>query len=265
MTPSDVTLAGISYRSYHVWQRNRDVFKRLWRAELVPPVIEPVFFILAMGLGLGAYVELEGKQDYIQFLVPGMLAIFPMFAAIGECLWGAFFRMNRQGTYHAIISTPVSVEDLTGGEILWGATRMAMSTVFILAIVAIFSPVYDLYRSPLILLVPFVALGAGITFSAVTLWYTAMAPSINSLNYFFTLFITPTFWFGGAFFPPDKLPEGIRVAAWFIPTTHLVNVYRGLVEGEPRWSHLGDLAWLAVVGAVFTYVTVAAMRRRLIT
>jgi len=264
MNLAAAALGGVSLRSLRVWQRNRDVFMRLWRAELVPPLIEPIFFILAIGLGLGAYVNLDGQQDYIQFLVPGMLAIFPMFAAVGECLWGAYFRMARQGTYQAIISTPVSVEDLTGGEILWGATRMVISTTFLLLIVAIFSPVYDLYRSPLILLVPPLSLAAGIVFAATTLSYTAVAPSISSLNYFFTLFITPTFWFGGAFFPPDKLPAALRVVAWFIPTTHIVNVYRGLVDGVPQWSQLGDLAWLAVVGLAFTNLAVVNMRRRLI-
>ncbi len=261
---ADLRLAGISYRSFRVWQRNRDVFRRLWKTELVPPLVEPIVFILAIGLGLGAYVNLQGNQDYIQFLVPGMFAIFPMFAAIGECLWGAYFRMERQGTYQAIISTPVSVEDLTGGEILWGATRMVIGTTFLLAVIAVFSPIYGLYRSPMILLVPFLAFGAGITFAAATLSYTAVAPSISSLNYFFTLFITPAFWFGGAFFPPDKLPRAMRIIAWFIPTTHVVNVYRGLVDGTPHWSHLGDLAWLIVVGLAFSFLAVRNMRRRLI-
>jgi lipooligosaccharide transport system permease protein len=264
MSVVDLALGGVSYRSLRVWQRNRDVFLRFWGAELVAPALEPLIFLVAMGVGLGAYVELGGDQEYIQFLVPGMLAIFPMFAAVGECLWGSYFRMERQGTYHAMIATPVNIEDVIGGEILWGSTRLMLSTTFVLAVTLLFAPFYDLFQSPLILLVLPASLVTGVLFSAVTLSYTSVAFSISSLNYFFTLFITPTFWFSGAFFPIERLPDVLRVVSWFIPTTHVVNLYRALVEGSLSWSELGDLAWLLVVGAVFFGVAVRSMRRRLI-
>jgi lipooligosaccharide transport system permease protein len=264
MSVVDLALGGASYRSFRVWQRNRDVFLRFWGAELIAPALEPLIFLVAMGVGLGAYVELGGDQEYIQFLVPGMLAVFPMFAAVGECLWGSYFRMDRQGTYHAMIATPVNIEDVIAGEILWGSTRLMLSTTFVLAVTLLFAPFYDLFQSPLILLVLPASLVTGLLFSAVTLSYTSVAFSISSLNYFFTLFITPTFWFSGAFFPIERLPDALRVVSWFIPTTHVVSLYRALAEGSVGWSYLGDLAWLLVVAVVFFAVAVRSMRRRLI-
>lgn len=264
MRALEPSLGGVSYRSYRVWQRNRDVFLRFWGAELVAPALEPLIFVVAMGLGLGAYVELGGDQEYIEFLVPGMLAIFPMFAAVGECLWGSYFRMERQGTYHAMIATPVNVEDVIAGEILWGSTRLMLSTTFVFAVALLFTPFYDLIESPLVIFILPLSLLTGIVFSALALSYTSVAFSISSLNYFFTLFMMPAFWFSGAFFPPDKLPDALRVVGWFIPTTHVVSLYRALVEGSPHWSHLGDLAWLLVVAAVFFALAIRSMRRRLI-
>jgi len=258
-----IRLPDVSYRAYRVWQRNRDVYLRLWKAEVIWPLAEPLITLLALGLGLGELItetELPGNQRYIEFIAPGILAVFPMWAAAGECGWGSFFRMENQRTYHAIITTPVSIEDVITGEILWGATRGFISSVYILAV----SAAFGLLDSPLALLVPVMAYISSFMFASISLSYTSVARSISSLNYFFALFITPQFWLGGVFFPLERLPEELQVAAWFVPATHVVDIYRGLVQGQLNLGHLGDLAWIAVVAAIFYYLALISMRRRLI-
>ncbi len=258
-----IRLPDVSYRAYRVWQRNRDVYLRLWKAEVIWPLAEPLITLLALGLGLGELItetELPGDQRYIEFIAPGILAVFPMWAAAGECGWGSFFRMENQRTYHAIIATPVSIEDVITGEFLWGATRGFISSVYILAVTAAFG----LLDSPLALLVPVMAYISSFMFASISLSYTSVARSISSLNYFFALFITPQFWLGGVFFPLERLPEELQVAAWFVPATHVVDIYRGLVQGHLNVGHLGDLAWIAVVAAIFYYLALISMRRRLI-
>ena len=252
----------VSYRAFRVWQRNRDVYLRLWKAEAIWPLAEPLITLLALGVGLGGLVEPEelGGQKYIDFIAPGILAVFPMWAAAGECGWGSFFRMENQRTYQAIIATPVSVEDVITGEIMWGATRGLISSLYILAVTAAFG----LLDSPMALLVPVMAYLSGLMFASISLSYTSIARSISSLNYFFALFVTPQFWLGGVFFPLDRLPEGLQTFTWFVPTTHVVAIYRGLVEGSLHWSHLGDLAWIVAVTGVFYLVALWSMRRRLI-
>lgn len=258
-----IRLPDVSYRAYRVWQRNRDVYLRLWRAEAIWPLAEPLITLLALGLGLGELItetELPGDQRYIEFIAPGILAVFPMWAAAGECGWGSFFRMENQRTYHAIIATPVSIEDVITGEALWGATRGFISSVYILAVTAAFL----LLHSPMVLLALPMAYISSFMFASVSLSYTSIARSISSLNYFFALFITPQFWLGGVFFPLERLPEELQVAAWFVPATHVVDIYRGLVQGHLNLGHLGDLAWIAVVAAIFYYLALISMRRRLI-
>lgn len=250
----------VSYRAYRVWQRNRDVYLRLWKSELIWPLAEPVITLLALGLGLGELVDLKSGQRYIEFIAPGLLAVFPMWAAAGECGWGSFIRMDTQKTFNAIIATPVSIEDVITGEIMWGATRALINGTYILAVTAVFL----LLDSPLAVLVLPITYLSGLMFAGISLAYTSIARSISSLNYFFALFVTPQFWLGGVFFPLDVLPGWAERASWFIPTTHVVAIYRGLVEGSPQWSHLGDLAWIVVVTAAFYLLALLAMRRRLI-
>ena len=250
--------------SWRVWQRNRDVFFQLWRVNLVPPIIEPVVMILAMGLGLGAFVELSGDREYIVFLAPGVLAVFPMFAGMGETLWGAFWRMEQQGTYAAILATPARPEDIITGDLLWAATRTLISAVSILIVLALFTPAYGLIQSPLAIFVLPTSILMGLLFGNLGLAYTSYITSIHQLMYFFTLVITPMFWFSGVFFPLDSLPGWVQVLAWFIPMSHVVDLFRGLVSGDMAWAHLGDLAWLLVVTALTFWLALWTMRRRLV-
>ena len=53
----------VSYRAFKVWQRNRDVFMHIWRAEMIWPIFEPLIVMLGLGLGLGKFVELESRSE----------------------------------------------------------------------------------------------------------------------------------------------------------------------------------------------------------
>jgi lipooligosaccharide transport system permease protein len=88
----------VSIGAYRVWQRSRDVFLRRLKTEAIGIAVEPFVVILALGLGLGRFVELDSGQDYVVFLAPGLLALFPMFAAVFECAWGSYVRLEMQGT-----------------------------------------------------------------------------------------------------------------------------------------------------------------------
>ncbi len=250
----------ISRLALRVWQRNRDVYFNIWRSEVIWPIVDPLISLIALGIGLGDFVDLGVKESYVDFIAPGLLCVFPMWVAAAETGWGSFFRMENQRTFDAIVSTPASIDDVVTGEVIWASTRAATSVIYILVLVAAFGAV----KSPLAALIVPLALLPGLMFAAISLCYTSIARSISTLNYFFAAFITPQFWLAGVFFPLSRLPEWVRIVAWFTPASHVVKVYRGLVQGDPQWSHLGDLAWMVVVAAVFYVVAIYAMRRRLV-
>src|SRR5207244_585845 len=124
----------VSYRSLRVWQRNFEVYRRLWKFQMPFTFLEPAFQLAAMGLGLGAFVNLGLPVSYRDFLAPGLVASYAMFAAALECSWGSFSRMELQRTYDAIIATPLSVGDVVLGEILWGATRSVIAAVAVFGV-----------------------------------------------------------------------------------------------------------------------------------
>lgn len=249
-----------SWRFIRVWQRNRDVFLKVWRSETVAFVFEPVIIILTMGLGLGAYIGGIGTQSYIQFIAPGIIASYAMFSASFECTYGSFVRMTYQKTYDAIIATPLSVGDVIAGEIFWGATRSLLTGTTITIIAVIFHLVPSYWA----LLIPPLSFLQGIMFGSIAMFFTSLAPTLYSFNYFFTLFITPMSFFSGTYFPLSQFPQIVQTLSWILPLTPVVHLTRALVEGNIHAGLLWPLALIVATGLLFFMLALVNMRRRLI-
>jgi lipooligosaccharide transport system permease protein len=257
---SILAMTKVTSRTVHVWQRNGNVLMALWKTELLPPFLEPIMNILALGIGLGRFVQDVQGVPYIQFIAPGFICSSVMFSSSFECMFGSFVRMTYQRTYDAILATPLNIEDVIMGEMLWGATRGLVSGVVVLIVITAFG----LTQSPWALLVLPMSLYAGLTFAAGAMFATSVIQSIDQFNYYFALGITPMFLISGIFFPLEGLPQAVQIAAWFSPLTHLVRVVRAVVLGAPEWGHLLDVAWLGVASFVLVNVALWLMRRRLI-
>ena len=248
-----------SWRFIRLWQRNRDVFFSLWHAEAPGFVAEPIIILLAMGLGLGAYVGLVNGQKYIEFVAPGIIASYAMFSASFECTYGTFVRMEYQKTFDAIIATPLNVNDITAGEIFWGATRSLMTGTIVLIIASAF----QLVHSPWAVFIPVVSFLEGLMFAAIAILFTSIVPSIYSFNYYISLFVTPMFYFSGVFFPLSSFPQIVQTLSWIAPLTPVVYLTRALINGEFHLNLLWALALIIAITALFFSISLVTMRRRL--
>lgn len=262
MRPRDFfRIPDVSYRVWKVWMRNRDVFMRTARVNFALPFLEPILYLFGMGFGLGLYVREVDGMPYAAFIAPALVGISMMNASFFECTYASFVRMYYQRTFDAIISTPLSLDEVILGEILWGSTKSLINTSLMLPILS----ALQLIKLPdSLLLIPF-SLLAGLVFSSIAMCFTAIAPTIDSFNYPTFLFITPMFLFSGTFFPLSALPDPIRLASqMFFPLTHVVLIARGLAAGGLDARSLLSLAWLASVGAATTILSINLMRRRLL-
>jgi lipooligosaccharide transport system permease protein len=251
----------LTRRTWRVWERNRFVFVRTFRVNFLPPLLEPILYLLSLGYGLGVFVSNIGGVPYPEYIAPALLAISIMNAAFFETTYSSYVRMYFQKTFDAIIATPLSIEEVITGEILWGATRSLVNACIMLPVLIVFR-VVDLPLSFAIL--PF-ALLAGFLFAALGMCFTAITPSIETLNLPAFLFITPMFLFSGTFFPLSILPEPIQVIAIvFLPLTHVVRVCRMLTLSQVTPDILLSLAWIAGVAAVAFVLAVNLMKKRLI-
>jgi len=254
-------LPSVTRAAVKVWQRNLDSFLKTYRVNFLPPFVEPVLYLLALGFGVGAYIDTIEGISYVQFIAPALVSISVMNSAFFECTYSSFVRMYYQKTFDAIIATPVSIEEVITGEILWGATRGLIYATLMLPVLIVFG-VVDLPSS--ILIIPFAFL-SGLLFASIAMCFTAVTPGIDTLNYPAFLFITPMFLFSGTFFPLDLLPEPIRIFALaFLPLTHVVAINRAITLTGYTPFNAVNLLWIAAVTTIFFLLALRLMRKRLI-
>ncbi|MDD1720078.1 MAG: ABC transporter permease [Methanoregulaceae archaeon] len=247
--------------AWKVWRRNLVVFSRTWKVNALPPFIEPILYLLAIGFGLGGYIGSIEGVPYVQFIAPALICISAMNSAFFECTYGSYVRMYYMKTFDAIIATPVSLEEVIAGEILWGATRGMIYTAIMLPVLIAFGVI----RMPIsILAIPFAFL-IGLLFSCIAMCFTAISPSIDTLNYPSFLFITPMFLVSGTFFPLSTLPVLLQYFALaFLPLTHAVALMRAITLGAPSPLVLLSLVWMVAVTGIFFLLAVNLMKKRLI-
>jgi lipooligosaccharide transport system permease protein len=244
-----------------VWRRNYDVFIKTYRVNFIPPFVEPVLYLLAIGFGIGGYVGAIDGVPYIRYIAPAIVSVSVMNSAFFECTYGSYVRMYYAKTFDAIIATPVSIEEVIAGELLWGATRSLIYATLMLPVLIAFGTI-DLPGS--FLLIPFSFL-AGLLFASIAMCFTAITPSIDALNYPSFLFITPMFLFSGTFFPLSLLPGPLQAAALaFLPLTHVVGIARAVTLTMYSPFVLLNIAWITAVTIVLFLVSVNLMKRRLI-
>ncbi|MBM3287090.1 MAG: ABC transporter permease [Candidatus Eisenbacteria bacterium] len=258
------TLRNVSFRSFRVWRRDLDVYLTTWKTNFLPPLLEPVFYVLAFGLGLGSLIgdlEYQGQRvSYLNFMAPGVVAVAIMFWSFFENTYASFVRMYYQKTFDAIIATPLLVEDVIVGEILWGTTKSILASVIMLGVLTGFGLVH--YPTGL-WVVPLAVLG-GLTFACLGLIATALVPNIDSFNFPIFLLIFPMFMFSGTFFPIDILPGWARLVAWVLPLTHVSFLVRGSFLGWYREGWEWSLAYLVVIAGICFVAALFLMKRRLV-
>ena len=259
--PTILSIPPLTRRAGKVWHRNLVVFVRTWHVNFFPPLVEALLYLFAIGMGIGSYITDIGGVPYVKFIAPAILAIAVMNSAFFECTYGSYVRMYYQKTFDAMIATPLSIEDVIAGELLWGATRSVIYVVIMLPVLAAFGVI----SLPLSLMVIPLAFLGGLMFAAIAMCFTAVTPGIDTLNYPAFLFITPMTLFSGTFFPLTILPPALQYFALAaLPLTHLVAITRMLTEAAVAPAGLLHLAWIVVVTALCCIIAINLMRRRLI-
>jgi Nod factor-specific ABC transporter NodJ protein len=233
--------------------------------QLCDRLVVMVFFLAAMGLGLGTLVNqartggVDGL-DYLSFLAPGLLAASAMQTAVVESTYPVMASIKWIKTYHAMLATPLSVLDVMVGHLIWIAIRVLVSSAVYLCVMALFGAT----SSPLALLALPAAVLTGMAFSAPVVAFAASRDNDSGFAALFRFGVMPMFLFSGVFFPIDQLPPALKHVAQLTPLWHGVDLCRDLSLGTADLGstllHVGYLtAWL-IGGAVVAAIT---YRRRL--
>lgn len=255
--PSRQTLAGALAAYEHLLL----LYRRTWRGSIFGNFAQPALFLLAMGVGLGSYVDQAndaamGGVSYLQFLAPALLASSVMQTAVFDATFpvlGGFHWVRR---YFAMYATPLTPYAIALAQLAWIATRATL-------VGAIFALVTVLFRAAppvgIALAVPVGTL-TGLAFAAPIAAFMATQRDVSAFSNLWRFGITPLFLFSGTFFPIERLPEQIRWVAWALPLWHGVVVCRALSLG----TFLAELPIMLVHLAILTTVAAAGTAAMLI-
>ena len=248
-------------RSVHaIWWRHVLALARVWQVAITWFVVEPVVVLMAVALGIGRLVgDMEAHGSYSSFVAPGIVVGTAMFHAIFECSWSAFQRI-QQCVYETILTAPVTVAEIVLAELAFAVTRALISTLAVGGFAASFGWV-PWSALPALLLV---AVLVGLVFGGIGLLFAALAPTVHTLSLVFTLVATPLFFFSGAFFPVDVLPDWLEPVAWAAPLTPLVHLGRGFATVSLDAGHLWAAGYAVILAAALFPLAVVLLRRRLL-
>lgn len=261
MTTAQLTLPRPQGIALKVWQRNLLVWRKLLGPSMLFNFGEPFVYLLGLGFGLGRFVGEVDGMAYLTFLASGLVAASAMNVASFEGMYSVFTRMVHQQTYDALLATPLQVDDIVAGEMLWCATKSVLSAIPILAVAALLGAVTDwsaLLAVPLFFLV-------GLCFAGPSLVMASLAPSYDFFSYYVTLLITPMFIFSGVFYPISTLPAFAQTIVQILPLSHAIALIRPLVAGQAVTAPLLHVAVLATYAIVGYLAATVFIRRRLIT
>ncbi len=255
------TGSGFSLRAAAcVWHRNFTVYKHTYKQNILPNFFEPVFYLFSLGLGLGARLGDIDGVPYLTYIAPGLIASQAMMGASFEVTWNCFVKAHFGKTYDGFLTTPVMIEEIVLGEILWAVTRACLYAAAFVVVMLCFGLVKSVWA---ILAIPVVML-IGTLFAGLGIIFTSMIRYIDFYSYYYSMFVSPMFLFSGVFYPVETLPGWLQVVVKILPMYHAVELLRGLVLGRLSWSLAGHAALLMGVAAVLVVLAVRMFGRRML-
>ena len=245
-----------------LFERNLLSYKSMWPI-IVSGFFEPLFFLLSLGYGLGGYVgdvTIDGvPTEYAAFVAPGLLAASAMNGAFYDAT-NIFWKLRYQKLYDAILSTPLGPRDVATGETAWALFRgliYAVGFFIVILSLGLVQSWWALLALPATVFLGFAFAGAGI--AAVT--YMRSWQDFDILN----LAILPMFLFSATFFPLSTYPDWLEKVVQATPLYHGVELLRALTTGSVGPGQLVNVAYLAVLGLVGTWIASRRIEKLLLT
>ncbi|NER52218.1 MAG: ABC transporter permease [Symploca sp. SIO1A3] len=234
---------------YTVWLRHARVYQKTWLINSLPPLSEPMVYLIAFGYGLtplvGDVFYKEQTVPYLQFIAPGMIGVGVLFQSFFEGSFGSFIRLSFQKTWHALLTTPLTFTEVFIGDWLWATTK-GMIAGTLTGLLAVFWGLYPI--SYIFLSLPLIFFGS-ILFAGAGLLTAGSVRTVDQINVPIFLWVIPMFTLGGTYFPRDGLPPLLNKVISILPFASFVDLLRWPL-GLPNWWLL-SLLWLLLWTTTF--------------
>jgi lipooligosaccharide transport system permease protein len=253
-------------RALRIVQRNLFVYQHGWMT-IVSGFFEPLFYLLSIGVGVGALVREADGVPYTAFVAPGLLAASCMNGAISDGFFNVFFKLHYEKTYDGMLATPMRVPDIALGEMLWATMRGSIYAAGFLLVMLGLGAWRDepILRSWTALLAFPAAVLVAASFSSIALLLTSLARTVEDFDLVMGLVVMPMFLFSGTFFPVAQLTPVVQVIFQMVPLFHAVELLRALTTGRVDLATVWHAVFLMFAGMAALAVAMRRLERTLVT
>ena len=221
---------------------------------------EPIFYLLSLGIGLGALVGTVATSTgqevpYAAYIAPALLAVSAMNGALYDSTWNVFFKMRFAKLYEGMLATSLGPLDVALGEIglaLMRGLLYAAGFMIVMQALGLNLSWTALLALPAVLLIAF-------GFASVGMAVTSYIKTFQQMDWI--AFVTlPMFLFSATFYPLSVYPEPIQWVVQAMPLWHGVELVRGLTTGTLSVAMLGHVLYYVVMIIVGLAVTTRRLR-----
>ena len=247
------------------WWYHATYYAQTWRGSVASTVLFPIFYLAALGVGVGhlvtAHTGLVQGQTYLHFIAPSLLATAAMQLGEGESLWPVLAAVKWIRSYHAAAATPLEPADIFVGKLTWVASRAFATGAVYTVIIALFGALTSWWSVTLPLLSALIA----VAFSAPLVAFAARSQTDGAFAMIYRFGFVPMFLFSATFYPVSAYPGYLRPLVQLVPLYHGVALSRTAAFGQGSLGatslHVLYLAAMALVGILWGRHT---LQRRLV-
>ncbi len=234
---------------YILWLRQLKKYSRS-TPRIIGSLGQPLLFLLVFGFGFGSIFEKSGAGNYIQFLVPGIVAMAVVFSAIFggiELIWDRQFGFLKE-----TMVAPVSRFNIMLGRALGGATVAVIQGVAVLIISFLIG--FRLHN--LLMLIP------ALVFMFLTAFFftalgTAIASKLQDMQAFpiiMNFLVMPLFFLSGSIFPLSTAPKVLQFLGKLDPLTYGIDGLRHVLAGVSTTNPWTDFFILLAFSLVVLFI-----------
>lgn len=253
--------AEIASGTFKVWQRNYMIFRKSKFSNLVWIWFEPILLYFSIGYGLGSFVPDMQGLSYAEFFLPSVLAMTSMMVSFIEASYGNFPKIHQSGVFSSMLTTSLDIDQIVIGEVLWAATKGALSAVGVALAAAMLGHITN-FNYIFVLIVLFIN---GVFFGALGFYFAASIKNTDSLIIPTSLLLVPMSLLSGTYFSLDRAPFGLYYLSYLSPLTHSLKLIRQLVQySSPLWVMVMHFLVILILAIVFLKFAIRRLKSELI-
>jgi lipooligosaccharide transport system permease protein len=205
---------------------------RWWFSMSTGSILNPFFYLAALGLGVGKYIDATNHHgiqgvSYLKFIAPALIASVAINDFNAEVSFPVLSGFKWEKTFFAMNSTPLTGGQIAMGAWLAGLARVALSSAIYFLILLFFGGA-TISAWPIYL----TAIFAGAAFSAMVLYAAAAIKNDDFfLNILGRVIVMPLFLFSGTFYPLSSSPKALQLIGWISPLWHAAQLGRHFSYG----------------------------------